>query len=68
MARGSKRKPQRNTLNPDPWTRLIGRANEEKIMVNGKSVTAVLNTGSQVTHISQTTVILWVSPYTPSLN
>ena len=40
-------------LNPDPWTRLIGRANEEKITVNGNTVTALLDTGSQVTHISQ---------------
>ena len=39
-------------LNPDPWTRLIGRANEEKVIVNGKTVTALLDTGSQVTHIS----------------
>ena len=44
--------PKGNTLNPDPWARLIGRANEEKIMVNVKSVTALLDTGSQVTHIS----------------
>ena len=53
MARESNSNHQRNTLNPDPWTRLIGRANEEKIMVNGKSVTALLDTGRQVTHISQ---------------
>ena len=39
-------------LNPDPWTRLIGRANEERITVNGKTVIALLDTGSQVTHIS----------------
>ena len=39
-------------LNPDPWARLIGRASEEKIIVNGNTVTAVLDTGSQVTHIS----------------
>ena len=39
-------------LNPDPCTRLIGRANEEKITVNGNTVTAMLDTGSQVTHIS----------------
>ena len=38
-------------LNPDSWTRLIGRANEEKIPVNGNTVTALLNTGSQVTHV-----------------
>ena len=39
-------------LNPDPWARLIGRANEEKIIVNGNTVTALLDTGRQVTHIS----------------
>ena len=39
-------------LNPDPWTRLIGRANEKNIVVNGKIVTALLDTGSQVTQIS----------------
>ena len=39
-------------LNPDPWTRLIGRANEEKVAINGNTVTALLDTGSQVTHIS----------------
>ena len=44
--------PNLKFLNPDPWTRLIGRANEEKIIVNGKAVTALLDTGSPVTHIS----------------
>ena len=39
-------------LNPDPWTRLIGRAIEEKIQVNGNTVTALLDSGSQVTHVS----------------
>ena len=39
-------------LNPDPRARLIGRANEEKILVNGNTVTALLDTGSQVTYIS----------------
>ena len=39
-------------LNPDPWARLIGRPNEKKITVNGNTVTALLDTGSQVTHIS----------------
>ena len=39
-------------LNPEPWARLTGRANEEKIKINGHTVTALLDTGSQVTHIS----------------
>ena len=39
-------------LKPDPWARLIGKANQEKIIVNGNTVTALLDTGSQVTHIS----------------
>ena len=43
---------QSKFLNPDPWTRLIRRVNEEKIRVNGKTVTALLDTGSQVTHVS----------------
>ena len=37
----------------NPWTKLIGRANEEQIMINGQPVTALLDTGSQVTHISE---------------
>ena len=39
-------------LNPDPWTRLIGRANEEKITVNGNTMTTLLDTGSQMTRVS----------------
>ena len=52
MARAVNKNPQRNTFNQDPWARLIGRANEEQIFINGKSVTALLDTGSQVTHIN----------------
>ena len=37
----------------DPWARLIERANEEQMPVNGHPVTALLDTGSQVTHISE---------------
>ena len=48
----ARNKPSSKFLNPDPWARLIGRANEEKIMVNGNTVTALLDTGSQVTRIS----------------
>ena len=52
VARGIIKNPQRNTLNPDPWARLIWRANEEQILVNGQPVTTLQDTGSQVTHIS----------------
>ena len=53
---GGKKMASENTQskfpNPYPWTRLIGRANEEKITVKGKTVTTLLDTGSQVTHVS----------------
>ena len=52
MARSHSDNNKTKFLNPDPWARLIGRANEEKIIVNGNTVTALLDTGSQVTHIS----------------
>ena len=52
VARGIDKNPQGNTLNPDPWARLIGRVNEEQILINGKPVTTLLDSGSQVTHIS----------------
>ena len=35
------------------WAKLVGRANEDKIFINGHPVTALLDTGSQVTHVSQ---------------
>ena len=34
------------------WEKLVGRANEEKIFINGLPVTALLDTGSQATHVS----------------
>ena len=33
--------------------KLVGRANEDKIFINGQPATALLDTGSQVTHIIQ---------------
>ena len=44
---------QRKNISNNPWSRLIGRANEEQIVINGHPVTALLDTGSQVTHISE---------------
>ena len=37
----------------NPWPKLIGRANEDQIMINWHPVTALLDTGSQVTHVSE---------------
>ena len=37
----------------DLWTRLVGRANEEQILINEHPVTALLDTGSQITHVSE---------------
>ena len=34
------------------WEKLVGRTNEERIFINGQPVTALLHTGSQVTHVS----------------
>ena len=33
------------------WEKLVGRANEERIFINGQPVTALLNTVSQVMHV-----------------
>ena len=34
------------------WAKLVGRANEERIFINGHPVTALLDTGSQFSHVS----------------
>ena len=34
------------------WEKLVGRGNEEKIFINGQPATALLDTGSQGTHVS----------------
>ena len=37
----------------DVWAKLVSRANEDKTFINGHPVTALLDTESQVTHVSQ---------------
>ena len=37
----------------DPWAKLVGRANEDQNVINGHPVTALVDTGSQVTHVSE---------------
>ena len=44
---------QEQLLSIDPWPRLVGRANEEQTVINGHPVTALLDTGSQITHVSK---------------
>ena len=44
---------QKNLTHSDPWAKLVGRANEDQIVINGHPVAALLDTGSQVTHISK---------------
>ena len=39
--------------NNNPWQKLKGGANEDQIMINGHPATALLDTGSQVTHVSE---------------
>ena len=34
------------------WEKLVGRANKESIFISGQSVTTLLDTESQVTHVS----------------
>ena len=43
---------QKGPTNMDVWEKLVGRANEERIFINGQPVTALLDTGSQVTQVS----------------
>ena len=51
--KGANKLADRKKTSIDPWARLIGRANEEQIIKNGHPVTALLDTGSQVTYISE---------------
>ena len=38
--------------NPDPLFRLIGKPNESEVFVDGKKVTALIDSGSQISSIS----------------
>ena len=53
LEKGAERLVDQEKLSIDPWTRLVGRANEEQIVINGHPVTALLDTGSQITHVSK---------------
>ena len=44
---------QEESTHGDLWAKLVGRANVDQIFINEHPVTALLNTGSQVTHVSQ---------------
>ena len=43
---------QKGPTHMSVWEKLVGRANEERIFINGQPVTALLDTGSQVIHVS----------------
>ena len=43
---------ERGPTQEEVWGKLVGRANEERIFINGQPVTALLDTGSQVMHVS----------------
>ena len=53
IEKGAEKLVEKKKSSIDPWARLIGRANEEQIVINGHPVTALLDTGSQVTHVSE---------------
>ena len=44
---------QETLSHTNPWAKLVGRANEDQIVINGHPVTALLDTGSQVTRVSE---------------
>ena len=51
--KGAERLVDQEKVSIDPWTRLVGRVNEEQIVINGHPLTALLDTGSQITHVSK---------------
>ena len=51
--KGAERLVDKKNSYIDPWTRLVGRANEEQIVINGHPVTALFDMWSQITHVSE---------------
>ena len=47
----------------NPWTKLIGRTNEDQIMINGHPVTTLLDIRSQVTHLVRLFAMLTISRF-----
>ena len=44
--------------NPDPWFRLIGEANETDVILNGTTLKALVDSGSQISRIPESVVKL----------
>ena len=44
---------QEDLPHADLWAKLVGRANEDQIVINEHPVTALLDTGSQVSHVRE---------------
>ncbi len=60
LAAGTMTKQGIPILNPDPLARLIGQWNEADICVNGLNVRALLDTGAQVTSVSDACMVGFV--------
>ena len=41
----------RGPTQEEVWRKLVGRANEERIFINGQPLTALLDIGSRVMHV-----------------
>ena len=43
--------PEGSYLNPDAWSRLIGKSNTAPVLINGIECKALLDTGAQISFI-----------------
>ena len=43
---------EKEPTHKEVWGKLLGRANEKRIFINGQPVTTLLDTGSQKMHVS----------------